>query len=228
MKEIFTAVRVNDEQEQNLDQPLLSKDEKEEQGTTATTTVNGDEVTSLDIITGLYPSFRLHGTIIGFLVQLLNVAGSTVLFYQWEGVGLFSRLTTDPTDTLLHLLVYLLTQVDLYLYLFMWFGLTVILTQPGMQYVQENYFPQEVHKNLNKRSVFVLGVQFYVGVVVGVFLAWTSIDCVLGLPVPILPMLGVLFFGLLISYTMIYCYDLEDAYEKSATTNNNDDCENRL
>jgi hypothetical protein len=201
MTEVFTAVSL-EQNDDRLDQPLLSNDENDDRE---------EEQQESTVISELYPAFRMHGVIIGFLVQLLNVAGSTVMYYQWNNVGVLSKLSTDLPDTFLHLVVFLITQVDLYLYISMWVALTAVLTQPGMQYVQDNYFAEK--SNVSKRSMFVLGVQFYVGVVVGVFLAWTAIDCVLGLPVPVLPMLGVLVFGLLISYTMIFCYDLEDSLD---------------
>jgi hypothetical protein len=117
-------------------------------------------------------------------------------------------MTTDLLDTFLHMLVFAITQADLYLYLFMWVSLTAVLTPSGMDYVRQTYFQKGA---ASKRSIFVLGVHFYIGVVVGVFLAWSAIDCALGLPVPVLPMLAVLVFGLFISYTMIWCYDLEDS-----------------
>lgn len=205
MPEIFTAVSLDEtasaESSSSLEKPLLASEE------------DSQELSSQpQAITELYPAFRFHGAVIGFLVQLLNVAGSTVLYYQWpNSTGLFSKVSTDLVDTFFHVLVFLITQVDLYLYIFMWIALTAILTRRGMQYVQDEYF--NGHTNIRKRSIFVLGVQFYIGVVVGVFCAWTAIDCLLGLPVPVLPMLGVLVFGLLISYTMVFCYDLEDSNE---------------
>lgn len=202
--EVFTAVSLG-QNDEPLNQPLLSEAEKDEGDN------DNDNEERSPTITELYPVFRMHGAIIGFLVQLLNVSGSTVMFYQWQNTGVLSKVSTDLVDTFLHTLVFLITQVDIYLYMFMWVALTSVLTQPGMQYVQDHYFPE---KSVSKRSVFVLGVQFYVGVVLGVFFAWTAIDCLLGLPVPVLPMLGVLVFGLLISYTMIFCYDLEESMDR--------------
>lgn len=203
MHEIFTAVALDDV---TLDKPLLSD---EEQGVSSETQL----VASPDDnphIRKLYPTFRNHGMIIGFLVQLVNVTGSSVMYYRWGNEGIFSK-HSGLLDALLHAAVFLVTQVDLYLYIFMWIALTSILTHTGMAYVRRNY---SAVADASKRSIFVLGVHFYVGVVVGVFLAWAAIDCLLGLPVPLLPMLGILGFGLFISYTMVWCYDLEDYLEK--------------
>ena len=243
MTEVFTAISLG-QNEEELSQPLLlPRSEEEQEGQslrphgpdpTNSASVNRPVVMTTE---ELYPSFRMYGTIIGFLVQLLNVAGSTVLYYQWNDSSIFTHNShhKDLMDAALHLVVFLITQIDLYLYLFMWLALTAVLTRPGMKYIQDSFFSNPHLRNhnnndenddrevvrvvLTKRSVFVLGVQFYMGVVLGVFLAWTGVDCVLGLPVPVLPMLGVLFFGLLISYTMIFCYDLEDSFDR----NNDDD-----
>jgi hypothetical protein len=203
MQEVFTAVALDGE---TLNKPLLSD---EEQGVKSETQVVESTAEDTPDVRKLYPTFRNHGMIIGFLVQLVNVTGSSVMYYRWGDEGIFTK-HTDLLDALLHFAVFVVTQVDLYLYIFMWIALTSILTHSGMAYVKRNY---SAISNASKRSIFVLGVHFYVGVVVGVFLAWAAIDCLLGLPVPLLPMLGILGFGLFISYTMVWCYDLEDYLE---------------
>lgn len=199
---VHTAVSISEDLERPL---LVDEEEHVESQTDCCPAEESVEVTSL------YQAFRTHGMIIGFLVQLLNVSGSTYMYYRWGSEGVFSKFSENILETLLHASIYAITQIDLYLYLFMWIALTAVLTQPGMAFVRQHYFEKGT---ASKRSVFVLGVQFYIGVVVGVFFAWTAIDCVLGLPVPVLPMLGVLVFGLCISYTMIWCYDLEDSLEE--------------
>jgi len=200
--EVFTAVSLSGD---DLERPLLLEEDLIE-------SQSESQINESSKVAALYPAFRVHGMVVGFLAQLINVSGSTLIYYQWGNEGVFSRVwvSVDILDTVLHAAVYVITQVDLYLYLIMWVALTAVLTESGMKFVRERYFEKS---GASKRSVFVLGVQFYIGVVVGVFLAWTAIDCVLGLPVPVLPMLGVLVFGLCISYTMIWCYDLEDTFE---------------
>ena len=174
------------------EQPLLLNEESTEK-----------EELSCDV-ESLNSRFRMHGLILGFLVQVINVAGTTYMYLRW-GEG---AITTRQEGWLLHAVIWILTQADLYLYVLMWVALTSVLTKRGMDYVRCQYFSQESVPS--KRSIFVMGVNFYVGVVVGVFLAWTGIDIVLGLPVPVLPMIFVLLFGLFISYTMVWCYDLEE------------------
>jgi hypothetical protein len=110
--------------------------------------------------------------------------------------------------------VWVITQIDVLLYVAMWVSMTTVLTRTGMSYVRNTFFVSE--QKPTKRSIFVLGVNFYVGVVLGVFCAWTGVDILLGLPIPITPMIGVVGFGLFISYTMVWCYDMEDDDEEDA------------
>jgi hypothetical protein len=182
---IHTAVcLIESDKQTSLEEPLLDVD-AESQPVTTKATEND--------ITHLYGKFRCHGLVIGFLAQVMNVSGTTYMYYEKRGDDLLEQ-HQDWWDQVVHYLVFVLSQIDLYLYVCMWLSLTFILTRSGMKYVR-------------------LGVQFYVGVVFGVFLAWTVIECSLGLPVPLLPMGSVLGFGLLISYTMVWCYDLEDEGE---------------
>jgi hypothetical protein len=158
--------------------------------------------------TPLNTSFCISGIILGFLVQLVNVGGTTYMYLRWGD----EKITNTSQDGWFsHFVIWILTQSDLYLYIFMWIALTGVLTKGGMDHVRNTYFSESGMPT--KRSVFVMGVNFYAGVVIGVFLTWTGIDVLLGLSVPMLPMIFVLLFGLFISYTMIWCYDLEDENE---------------
>ena len=152
----------------------------------------------------LNASSRCRGLVAGFIVQIMNVVGCTYSYYRW---GQYENATWDAYEWTLRVIVWLISQVDLALYLIMWMGLTYLLTYTGMEKAQRRW-------GLPKRVIFVTGVQFYIGVVTGVFVAWASIDLGLGLPVPLLPMVLVLVFGLAISYTMICCYDLEEEEEE--------------
>ncbi|CAJ1955737.1 unnamed protein product [Cylindrotheca closterium] len=148
---------------------------------------------------------RLHGAVIGFLTQLINISGTAVITYRWgPNADLFAE-HASILDHAMHLFVSMASQVDLFLYLVMWLGLTAALTDRGIEMWQQ--FLGGPH---SARSIFVMGVQFYAGVVIGSFLSWFSLDFALGLPAPVYPMVSVLFFGLVISYSMVWCFDMED------------------
>jgi hypothetical protein len=215
--DIYTAVSLEQTNDQSnaaeqLNTPLLC----EKSSLNAATSMDLSELNS---------SFRLHGLVIGFLAQLINVAGTTYMYFRWEGPASNVETTTTPLESFLHGLIWVITQVDLYLYVAMWVSLTAVLTRTGMDYVRNNFFvgSEQYQKRPTKRSIFVLGVQFYAGVVSGVFFAWTGIDFLLGLPVPVMPMIGVLMFGLLISYTMVWCYDLEDEDDDDVDENESEE-----
>ena len=160
----------------------------------------------------------LHGIGVGALVQLVHAAGSTYMALTW---GPENTISMDEPNLIWHLFVYIATQVDLYLYVCMWLALTYILRPSGMAHVQTAYqwyapvggsaaSGEEERVVPSARTVFLWGVQCYMGVVSGVFLTWSAMDLWLGLPVSLWPMVGVLAFGALVSKAMIWCYDMED------------------
>lgn len=146
----------------------------------------------------------LHGTVIGFLAQLINISGTVIVTYRWGPYASLFSEHENVWDHVLHFLVLATSQVDLLLYIVMWFGLTAALTDRGV--VFWNYMLGSAH---SARFIFVMGVQFYAGVVVGSFLSWLTLDFALGLPASVYPMISVLVFGLMISYSLIWCFDLE-------------------
>lgn len=187
---VYSAVSLEQQrQQEDLEQPLLQVDEE-----------NDGRFFFKDKLL-----FCLRGLIIGFLAQLINVSGTTYLHYQWKIIEDQHPLQLDWSQWLQMKCIWLVSQVDLALYLCMWLSLTAVLTKRGMGYVQFNFF----RPGVSSRSIFVCGVMFYVGVVLGVFIAWAAIDLSVGAFVPLLPMFAVVLFGLFISYIMVWCYDLE-------------------
>jgi hypothetical protein len=178
MKSVHTAVCV---EQQDLEEPLLLvKSSSQEQTTNDTITTSN-----------LNATFRLHGLVVGFLAQITNVSGTTYLYSRW---GTTNSHELDWQEWLLRTCIWSISQVDLCLYVFMWLSfLTVELTRKGMQITW---------LNLPKGNICILGVQFYIGVVVGVFCVWAAVDIVLSLYVPLLPMVGVVIYGCTLSYAM--------------------------
>ena len=66
----------------------------------------------------------------------------------------------------------------------------------------------QVRATANRRSVFIIGVYFLVGIVFGAFGAWTMIDVYLGFPIPFLPIVATVAVDLVLCYLMVWCYDL--------------------
>jgi magnesium-transporting ATPase (P-type) len=216
---LFTAVCFTENQDQNsstLFMPLLSRDDLDDLKTLC------DEKESERVLESLTKRCRLVGVLLGFLVQIVNVLGSTYMYLRWGEPHANQGVVYDSeADWLLHWVVFLVAQVDIYVYFAMWITLSAALTRPGVKFAQTHFFSPDIVPS--KRAVFIMGIYFYVGVVVGVFLAWASVDAFLGLPVSILPMLSVLLFGLAISYTMVWCYDREKDIENCDLEDESDD-----
>jgi magnesium-transporting ATPase (P-type) len=207
---LFTAVCFTENQDQNpstLAVPFLS-DESED-----SRTLRGEKE-SEQALESLMTRCRLMGVLLGFLVQILNVLGTTYMYVRWGEPYAHQDVTYESeADRLLHWMVFQSSHAVTFFYFAMWIALSAALTRPGVKFAQTYLFSKDVVSS--KRAVFITGVYFYVGVVVGVFLAWASVDAFLGLPVSMLPMLSVLLFGLAISYTMVWCFDREEENDDS-------------
>lgn len=133
--------------------------------------------------------------------------------------------------TILYTLLSVLTQIDLIAYVLIWVAFTCTMTNNGMACIRAQFFsqtqngednldgdcesPDQKHKqkrNNNKgikqRDIFVLGVSFLVGIVLGAFGAWSAIDLYLGFPIPFKPIITTVTVDLCLCYLMIWCYDL--------------------
>jgi hypothetical protein len=96
-----------------------------------------------------------------------------------------------------------LTQVDLVIYVIIWVAFTCTMTRNGMAFIRF-----QCQKPVSRRFIFVLGVYFLVGIVLGAFLAWTLIDLYLGFPIPFGPIATTVVVDLFLCYLMVWCYDL--------------------
>uniref|UniRef100_A0A7S4AAL2 Uncharacterized protein n=1 Tax=Pseudo-nitzschia australis TaxID=44445 RepID=A0A7S4AAL2_9STRA len=133
--------------------------------------------------------------------------------------------------TILYPLLSVLTQIDLIAYVLIWVAFTCTMTNNGMACIRAQFFSQtqnggdnldedcesldKKHKQkrnnkgtIKQRDIFVLGVYFLVGIVLGAFGAWSAIDLYLGFPIPFKPIITTVTIDLLLCYLMVWCYDL--------------------
>jgi F0F1-type ATP synthase assembly protein I len=75
-------------------------------------------------------------------------------------------------------------------------------------------------KIIKRRYVFVLGVNFLIGIVLGAFIAWSIIDIYLGFPIPLKPILFTVLIDLMLCYFMICCYDMGSSSSNSSSKSN--------
>lgn len=119
-------------------------------------------------------------------------------------------------------LLSVLTQIDLIIYVLIWIAFTCTMTRGGMEFLRFQFASNDTSSSnnnnnkstgvtgstLKRRFVFVLGVYFLVGIVLGAFGAWTVIDVYLGFPIPFLPIAATVGVDLVLCYLMVCCYDL--------------------
>lgn len=137
------------------------------------------------------------GASIGFLVQIVSLGAYASLLAQY-GEG-----SDADTNWFVYSCLSVLTQIDLGIYVLIWVAFTCTMTRGGMAFIREQY-----QVPVRRRSIFVLGVLFLVGIVLGAFLAWTIIDVYLGFPVPFVPIAVTVAVDLVLCYLMVFCYDL--------------------
>lgn len=140
--------------------------------------------------------------------------------------------------TVVYTFISVLTQIDLIAYILIWAAFTCTMTRQGMSCIRTHFFGDKVKKDdegvyakqnrgrvVRRRDVFVLGVYFLVGIVVGAFGAWSAIDLYLGFPIPFTPIITTVTVDLLLCYLMVWCYDLGGKKKRANDYDEDDECE---
>lgn len=143
--------------------------------------------------------FVILGVMTGFLIQVISLGAYAFMLTQYGEVPTGS----SESDWFIYGLLSVLTQVDLIIYVLIWVAFTCTMTRNGMAYIRLQY-----QTPVKRRSVFVLGVYFLVGIVLGAFVAWTMIDVYMGFPIPFTPIAITVLVDLVLCYLMVFCYDL--------------------
>lgn len=169
--------------------------------------------------------FFLLGGLTGFLIQAVSLGAYALLMANFNGYsltesrqtmledGFFSNNKSDLDENsegeffgkgaVMYTVLSVLTQVDLIVYVLIWVGFTCTMTHSGMACIRSQFG----RKN-QQRYVFVLGVWFLVGIVIGAFGAWSAVDVYLGFPIPFEPILITVAVDLALCYLMVWCFDL--------------------
>lgn len=180
--------------------------------------------------------FVLLGAITGFFIQVVSLGAYACLLINFNGMslaesgavsmdGFFQPISGDSKavdtanegqyfgkDALVYTLLSVLTQVDLIVYVLIWVGFTCTMTRNGMRCIRNQFFASSSSKHSKSadqhRYVFVLGVSFLVGIVIGAFGAWSAIDVYLDFPIPLQPILVTVVVDLALCYMMVMCFDM--------------------
>jgi hypothetical protein len=198
---IFTAIEfipnVEDDNLSTVTEPLLRYD-----------VLISDDDSSLPVVSktnkkSTHFGLVVLGTLTGFLIQMVSLGAYAFMLTQYGEMEENSKNAALEIDWFVYGILSVLTQVDLVLYVLIWTAFTCTMTRNGMAFIRLQY-----QMPVKRRSIFVLGVYFLVGVVVGAFVAWTMIDVYLGFPIPFVPIIVTVVVDLALCYLMVFCYDL--------------------
>lgn len=208
---IFTAIEFNpdadDDVRSMITQPLLRADE------VSMGDDEGDQSPSKSSSTvkAPYTGLVLFGVATGFLIQVISLGAYAFMLTQFGE----KPAAESESDWFVYGVLSVLTQVDLVIYVLIWVAFTCTMTRNGMAFIRMQY-----QAPVKRRSVFILGVYFLVGIVLGAFVAWTMIDVYLGFPIPFAPIAATVVVDLVLCYLMIFCYDMgrSDNVDEEETT----------
>lgn len=208
---IFTAIEftpyMDDDNFSMVTEPLLGD---AAQGLALNEGADEENVSSLTAKKGTVSPFGFIalGTLTGFLIQVVSLGAYAFMLTQY---GEITESSASEGEWFVYGVLSVLTQVDLVLYVLIWMAFTCTMTRNGMKFIRGKY-----QMPVKRRSVFLLGVYFLVGIVLGAFLAWTMIDVYLGFPIPFVPIAMTVVADLVLCYLMVFCYDLGGRSEAAA------------
>jgi hypothetical protein len=148
------------------------------------------------------------GSFVGFLLQAVKFSAYLVITKKWGKNGPLE----ESGATLSYWTVYLIMHIDIVFYPIIWGGfVTALLTRKGSMYLRKKFDNDADAPNTEsvwtERFLFLSGVGFLFGVIVGSYTAWAIVDIELGMPVPLSPLISILFMDGFLCCLMIKCFD---------------------
>ena len=198
-KEIYTAICV-DELTEELNFENIHAEE-----------VNEDHNAQ---ISGCYYNTQslLAGLSVGILVQVTAISAYTFSLIRWGPSGissdatLFQRLIYDSVLTF--------SQLDIALYFVIWIIFMLFVSDAGKSCLRRIAYgaePPQQPLRYQSRFLFRIVLYFFGGLIIGSYAVWTRVDYLLGLPVPVLPIISALVVSMsLCCLTMQYFDVMED------------------
>jgi hypothetical protein len=154
------------------------------------------------------PAFT-SGAIIGFFVQITTLGACAFEMLRWGNAD-HNAEDEQVRKGMLFWCIRLLGYIDLYLYTIIWLTFSLTMTQYGYFFLRKRFLGRFCLIKATRRSTFYAGINTLLGIVVGSFVAWATVDVLLGSPIPLAPILFTLFADLLLCYFMAVCYDWGD------------------
>ncbi|CAJ1961825.1 unnamed protein product [Cylindrotheca closterium] len=207
------VIEMDDETASTMAQPLLEledeEEEREREQEQGPVKEKGGVCSVFSDENALPRKARFFGIFTGFLVHTVALGAYAAMIVN---TGTTTSEEEIPRAAFLTCLSFL-TQLDVIVYVLIWIAFTCTMTGSGMKMIQAR-----LGEHIQRRDVFVLGVYFLVGIVLGAFAAWYMVDSYLGFTVPLVPIVATVVIDLVLCYLMIWCYDVGDA-KSNHTTN---------
>jgi hypothetical protein len=189
-----------------LKQPLIMSHESLEQDEEQTK-LQEKERQSRSIIC---KSFLL-GSSIGFALQVMSFAACYALF------KMFGKDAKPTPGSLLssfsYCLLVLISHLDLAIYTAIWLMFFMYtITKSGSLYMRKKFDKDAANPNSGSiwttRMLFIVGVYFLVGLLVGSFFPWVIVDLSMGMVISLNPLFRFMMIEFVIFIVMVKCFDL--------------------
>ena len=196
----------------DLEQPLLPLDCDIRHD--ASLYLSCDDGLDSDIFRALNAQLRFMGLFVGFLIQILSLGATAFMASRWGEHASYN----DQKDLILYVFLLVFSKGGLSLYPLVCFPIIFSMTQAGVECAQTMLLKKRetVFSTAFRRLVFLMGVNFLAGLIVGSFLAWVSIDVFFGLSSLMIPTIGALCVCLALCYAMVLFYDKQHEVEDSS------------
>ena len=201
-KEVHTAVAVASSLDGDIEEPLLSNEGLDDH--------DKDIIDTKQENKELSKYSRISGIIFGSLYSTISLAASAVLARQFGE----HPVLENATDKILYFALFGLSNSWLLLFPTICVIVERSWTERGHQLLNENLLHRFVDNNcLPRRAVFLAGVNFLLGIVVGSFTIWGIVDLYIGSGID-------MFFALIASFCActILCYTLVWVYDSSRSS----------
>jgi hypothetical protein len=211
------AVYDTDKKPSEITVPLLGEEEYQVKASTIRS--DGEILKRFEF---LKARFLCVGAFIGFSVQVISLmAYIHSLVHFGKGKKAFRSSTSEQ---IIYIVLEFLIRIDLCVYCVVWVAFTLSMTRPGVNFVMTRLDSGLGCTKATRRFVFLLGVNWLVGLVLGAFASWSILDVYFYFPVPYAPIVATAIINLALCYFMTICYDCRKANVEKEEEDNDEEC----
>ena len=190
---------------------------------------NGDHHHDLELrsVSRAMSHFRLIGFVTGVTVQLVSLAGQLISLGAVTKAGMSygddnqvlqeaNDVGATSTESILSGILWIISHLSIALWPVVWMIPFVLsMTDTGSAWAQRKFYRSTTahaatEDVVSQRTLFVSGVNIFVGISIGSFFAMCIVDGLFGFPVNVFKLLFSLVVCLALCHIMILCYDAEE------------------